>query len=73
MNSIEDESVRDFVYGFYYFCEKVVLGLVLYALLANVSRANEQKLLNFSWIYLPFIIYSTIWMLVILLKVLTIK
>ena len=69
---IHDSNV-DFVYGFYCFCEKIVLGLVLYGLLSNVYKVEEQNLLNFSWIYLPFILYSTLWMLTILIKAIAIK
>lgn len=68
-----DNKSEDFIYGFYYFCEKIVLGLVLYGLLSNVYKVEEQKLLNFSWIYLPFILYSTLWMLTILIKAIAIK
>ena len=59
-------GARELVYGVYYFVEKMGTGIVLYFLIQAVYTGEGEGILHFSWIYLPFILYSTSWMLVII-------
>ena len=56
---------REFVYGFYYFLEKIVNGFALYLLISKVYMTEDEEFLHFSEIYLPFILYSLSWVLVV--------
>ena len=64
---------EEFTYGFYYFWEKIIVGIVLFILFSQVYDGKNQKVLNFSWIYLPFILYSLAWMISMLEKTLNSK
>lgn len=57
---------KEFVYGCFYFLEKVITGSVLYYLIKQVYKGEGEGLLHFSWIYLPFILYATSWILVMI-------
>ena len=56
------------MYGCYYFLERIITGIVLYILISNVYLEEDDKIVRFSWIFLPFILYAGGWVLVMICR-----
>ena len=46
------------------FCERLATGLVIF-FLVNAAMLGNNTILNFSWIYIPFVLYFMSWMLIV--------
>lgn len=53
------------IHAIYMTSEKIVTGIVI-SVLVNAAILGNSTILNFSWIYIPFILYFACWLLIIM-------